>query len=138
MAVLINGNAYSWASIVITIAGVPVTTAQGISFKSSFNKENIYGIGSQPVARGRGNTEYEGSITLLLGEVTSLRSASPDGTLGGILSFDVNASFIDATGQNTTTRLAACEFNTDGVDVSQGDTSIPVELELIIGAIEAQ
>jgi hypothetical protein len=135
---IINGNAYSWASIVTSIAGVPVTTTQGISYKSSYNKENIYGAGSQPIARGRGNVEYEGSIKLLLGEVMSLIKASPTNSLDGILPFDVLVKFIDDTGQNNTARLASCEFNTDGIDTSQGDTSIEVDLELVIGLIEIQ
>lgn len=51
---LINGMLYSWADIVATINGVPLTGITGIEYGDSQDVVNKYGAGRHPVGRAKG------------------------------------------------------------------------------------
>ena len=54
MTPLINGVAYSWASINFTLFGVPVAGIVSIEYNRKQAKTNNYGAGTEPVSRGYG------------------------------------------------------------------------------------
>lgn len=133
---LINGSSYSWADVTITMLGTPFTGVRAISYKVSQEKVNNYGIGSRPVSRGRGRKTYEGSITFLAEEWKNIISAAPNLEPLDIGSFDISIKWINQTGLAQETRLRSCEFTEHGVDMSEGDTMVEVEVPLIIGDVE--
>ena len=59
---LINGINYSWANITVIGLGVPFIGITKIDYNAKQEKTNNYGAGSQPVSRGYGRVEYEGSL----------------------------------------------------------------------------
>ena len=59
---LINGVTYSWSNVKLVLFGVPVIGITQIEYKRKQNKENNYGMGTDPISRGYGNKEYEGKI----------------------------------------------------------------------------
>jgi hypothetical protein len=131
---LINGKTHSWSSIRVGIEGVQLVGIQGINYTDSQVIEPVYGVGNAPIAQGEGPITYEGSITLLAPEVEALAVASPNGRIQDIPAFDVVVKYRTGLLIHTHT-LVNCRFMTNERNVSQGDTSIPVELPLFIGAI---
>lgn len=136
---LINGKAYDWSMIVVTMLGVPFTGITAVSYKTSQEKTNNYGIGSEPVSRGRGRKTYEASITFLGEEWKNILSAAPDNDPLKIGSFDVSIKFLDpVSGLIQETLMKFCEFTEHGVDASEGDTMIEVEAPILPGSIVTQ
>ena len=136
MTPLINGINYSWANITLNLFGVPVVGITKIEYKRKQKKENNYGAGSQPVSRGYGNYEYEGSIELYVDEWKRIIAASPDRDPLQIAPFDIQVTF---SGRGITAEkdvLRSCEFTEDPLTASQGDTKLMVSIPLIIGLID--
>lgn len=133
---MINGVEHSWASIMLTIAGVPVVGVTAIEYGDEQEMENIYGVGVEPVARGYGNIKAEGNITLLRSAIEGLRAASPTGRLQDIAPFPIIVSWIPVNGQKMKNDvLKNCQFMEDKVAMKQGDTKNEQTLNLIISHI---
>lgn len=133
---LINGINYSWANITLTLFGVPVVGITKIEYKRKQKKENNYGAGSQPVSRGYGNYEYEGSIEIYTDELKRIIAAAPKRDLLAIPPFDIQVTFSGTGVLAEKDVLRSCEFTEEGLSASQGDTKLMVSLPLIIGSID--
>jgi hypothetical protein len=132
---LINGVAYSWANVKLVLFGVPVIGITKIEYKKKQNKENNYGLGTEPISRGYGNNEYDAKITLYKDEWNSIIAAAPNKDPNQIPFFDIQVSFGGAGVASTLDVLQACEFLEDPFTVGQGDTKIMIELPLILAGI---
>jgi hypothetical protein len=133
---LINGVNYAWANVTLVLFSVPVIGITKIEYKKKQKKENNYGAGSQPVSRGYGNYEYEGSIELYLDEWKKIIAASPDRDPMQIGYFDIPVVFGGSRLTAERDILRACEFTEEGLSASQGDTKLLISLPLIIGSID--
>ena len=133
---LINGVNYSWANIKLILFGVPVVGITKISYKTKQKKENQYGAGYEPVSRGYGNKEYEGSIEIYTDELKRIINSAPNRDLMAIPPFNIDIVFEDGNnGFLSQDKLQMCEFTEEGLDASQGDTKLLVSLPLVIGKI---
>jgi len=133
---LINGVNYSWANVKLILFNVPVVGITKISYKTKQKKENQYGAGYEPVSRGYGNKEYEGSIEIYTDELKNIIASAPNRDLMAIPPFNIEVVFEDAnSGFLTQDKLQMCEFTEEGLDASQGDTKLLVSLPLVIGKI---
>jgi hypothetical protein len=133
---LINGVNYSWANVKLILFGVPVIGITKISYKTKQKKENQYGVGYEPISRGYGNKEYEGSIEIYTDELKNLIAAAPNRDLMAIPPFNIQIVFEDAAnGFLTQDNLLMCEFTEEGLEASQSDTKLLVSLPLVIGKI---
>lgn len=133
---LINGINYSWANVTLILFGTPVTGIVAIDYNRKQKKENNYGAGVNPVSRGYGNEEYEGSIEVYLDTWKAIIAASPERNPMKITPFDIPVTFGGVGVTTTTDRLRACEFMEDPLSTKQGDTKLTVKIPLIIGSIE--
>jgi hypothetical protein len=138
MTPLINGINYSWANIKLILFGVPVVGITKISYKTKQKKENQYGAGYEPISRGYGNKEYEGSIEIYTDELKRIIASAHNRDLMSIPAFDIQVVFEDpSTGVFLTQdTLRMCEFTEEGLDISQGDTKSLVSLPLVIAKID--
>lgn len=134
-APLINGVAYSWASISFVLFGVPVVGITNIEYKRKQVKVNNYGIGTQPVSRGYGKLEYDGSIEIYLDEWKKIITAAPSKDPLAIGWFEVSVLYGNSVADMTKDKLMAVEFMEDPFNAKQGDTALTVKLPLIIGGI---
>jgi len=130
-----GGNGASFVSFTFSILGVPTNGVQRISYKAMQAKQNNYGVGRKPYNRTKGKVEFEGSITLFLDVVKALEKAAPNGNLFDLPPFEITARVVFGT-QSKTTILRYVEFLESGIDTSEGDMNVLVELPLIIGDIE--
>lgn len=133
---LINGIAYSWAQIKVSIGGVEVIGITKITYEDDQEKQNNYGRGNDPVSRATGKTTCTGSITLHMVEIEALQKASSTGRIQDLPAFPVFISYIPNGGILVRHTLEYAEFTKNSRDVSQGDMEIGVELPLIIGSIK--
>jgi hypothetical protein len=133
---LINGREYGWADIVVNIAAVPVQGIKAIKYEEEQDKENIYGAGRNPVARGYGRVKTTGSITLLSATVFAMQTAAPKGKLHNVAPFPIVVSYQPETGAIVKHVLKNCEFKKTTFDWKEGDMSKDIELELVISHVE--
>jgi len=133
--ILINGNAYDWASITLqfNIDGLDDRVIYGISkitYKDNQSFQNNYGQGRHPVSRGRGNITAEASVTLSAEEFLKLQAVAPDNVVQDITEFDVIVTYAPPGQDSTTDTLHNCFLADNGRDVSQNDMNIEVEVNL--------
>jgi hypothetical protein len=133
---LINGREYGWADIIVNIGGTPLTGIRGINYGSAQEKENIYGAGRNPVARGYGRVTSTASITLLASTVLALRNNAPQGMLTRIAPFPITIVYQPEAGPLVTDVLKNAEFTDTNFEWAEGDLSKDIELSLIISHYE--
>jgi hypothetical protein len=132
---LVNGINYSWSNVKLILFGVPVVGIVKIDYKIKQKKENQYGAGYEPISRGYGNKEYEGSIELYQDEIKRIIEAAPNRDLMQIPPFDIQVLFETGGALVTQDTLKMCEFMEEGLSASQGDTKLTMSLPLVIGQI---
>ncbi len=86
---LINGQAYDYTQIIMSVLGVPVAGVTSINYTEEQEKTNNFGAGNRPVSRGRGAIEASGSIELSMNEIEALRDAAPSGSMLKIPPFEI-------------------------------------------------
>lgn len=129
------GYEAGWADITVTMLGRVVVGITKVAFTTGKMKENIYGWGDEPIARGGGNKTYKGTLGMLGSEVAALRDIVPSGNIHDIGMFTVTIVY-NVGGVVKTTTLENVEFADDVEDtISQSDTHKKFELPLIIGRI---
>lgn len=127
---LINGRAYDYASVTVNILGVPLAGITSIEYAEEQTKENNFGAGKYAVSRGHGEVNASASMELHMNDVEAIREAAPQGRLLDIPAFDVIVSFVVA-GKVKTHTIKNCEFLSDGVSGSQGDTQLSRSFDLV-------
>ena len=135
MTPLINGTAYGWSSINFMLFGVPVAGIVSIEYKRKQSKTNNYGAGSEPVSRGYGRHEYEGSIEIYLDEWKKIIAAAPIRDPLAIGWFDIPVTYGNTVADATMDTLLAVEFLEDPFTAKEGDTKLTVKIPLIIASI---
>lgn len=133
---LINGINYSWASISVVMFGSPVVGIASVEYKRKQKKENNYGAGPDPVSRGYGMFEYEGSLEFYTDYWKALVANAPGRDPLAIAPFDIQITFGGKNLIPTKDVLRGCEFLEDPFSGKSGDTKLMVKIPLIIAAIE--
>jgi hypothetical protein len=133
---LINGKSYEWADIAVNILGVSVVGITSIEYEEKQGMENIYGAGRYAVSRGYGKVEPTAKITLLMEELEAIMAVAPLGRIQDIPEFDISVIFLDSALVTRKHKLRNVRFMNNVRSSSSGDTSIPVECELILSHID--
>jgi len=138
MSAFINGIQHSWGSIETQILGRKPTGITQISYEDKQEKVNNYGRGRFPVSRGLGKYEASAKITLLSYEVDAIQEALSQGQrLTDIEPFDIVVSYLpEGSASLVQHTLRNCEFTSNKREISEGDTMISTEFELIISHID--
>ncbi|MFD0997682.1 hypothetical protein ACFQ21_00120 [Ohtaekwangia kribbensis] len=133
-----NSEEYNFNDLQVVMLGRPVAGLRGIRYKVSQDKTNVYGAGSKPIARRRGQKSYEGTLKILLSELRSLLESAGNGKdATDIPPFDITAAYAPSVSDLITTdRLVYVEFTECEIDINTGDSETVVELPIIIGDIE--
>ena len=127
---------YSFSDVEVRFLNRTIVGFQGVSYKVTQNKVNIYGKGSKPVARGKGNKEYEGTVKVLQSELEALQVAAGKGSdICDILPFEIVVTY-ETQGMTVTDTLKQCEFTEQAKELNQGDTHMEIELPISIGDIQ--
>jgi len=129
---MINNIMHSWASINVTIEGVPEVNITAIEYSDKEEIENIYGASRFPIGRGYGRVTASASITLHMESVESIRKSSITGRLQDIAPFDISVSYIKAGGAQIITHVIKnCQFLENTYSSKEGDLKVEVTLPLL-------
>jgi hypothetical protein len=132
--VLANGTQYAWGNIIIKILGQNLVGVTKIDYKDSQVMEMVYGAGTFAVGRGFGRYSAEGTITLLKEEMVGLQKVFT--RIQDIPDFDIQVTYAVSPTKVVTDVLRKCRFKNNGSSVSEGDTSISVDVELSVAKID--
>jgi hypothetical protein len=129
---------YAWADIKVVMLGRPVIGIRGVRYKVTRTKTNIYALGSKPVARTRGNKEFEGELVLLQSELEAIQKGLAKGQdITDIKPFDIVVSYApNDGGQIVTDMMKAVEFLEVEKGMNQNDPNMELTLPVIIGDIQ--
>lgn len=132
--VLKNGVAVGSANISTIVGGVILTGIKSIDFKVNQKKENIYGFGQEPVARGRGQVEYpEGSMEILLEEWKQICAAAPNRDPKQIAMFNIPIVYDNNALEKEV--LNNVEFTSHGYSPKAGDTAVWITVNFIYAGL---
>jgi len=131
---LVNGRSYSYVDIKFNILGVEVPSVSSINYTGSQEKTNNKGASNEPVSRGKGAKDYEGSFDLSMNDIEALRDVAPFRDLLDLAAFDIVIVFGHPDNVRTHV-LKNVEFTDDGVEAADGDTDIKRTFAVIIGKI---
>lgn len=129
--VLINGVNYSWGNITFMPFGVPLVGITKISFSRKQAKVNNYGRGHEPISRGYGNVDYEGSVEVYQEELQKWINASPGKDLLLIPPTNMKLIFTGVNVPPLEKTLYMLEFDTQALEASQGDTKLLVTIPFV-------
>ncbi len=132
-----NSEEYGFNDITLVMLGRPVLTVRRVRYKVTQAKDNIYGRGKLPIARGRGQVSFEGDIAILHSDLRALLTSVGGGdNLLSIKPFDIIVNYGPLVGLQSTDILKYCEFTEQEIDVKEGDMFTEVPLPILIGDIQ--
>ncbi|MCK4908602.1 MAG: hypothetical protein KAS70_01765 [Planctomycetes bacterium] len=132
---LINGRAYDYVDIQISILGAEINGVTEVNYTQTQEKANNFGTGVFAVSRGRAARDATGSIGLSMNEVEALREVSPAGNLLDLPAFDIVIVFGNVQSPQTHV-VKNVEFLSDGVETSQGDTQIARSFDFVASHVQ--
>ena len=135
MIPLINGTAYNFGQIIVTILGVPIASVSSIDYEETQEKINNYGVGNRPVSRGNGVIEAKATIEMSMNDIEAIRNASPLGSLLSVPAFDITVFFGNPQSPQTHV-LKNCEFANDGISGATGDGDMKKSFDLVLSHIK--
>lgn len=133
---LINGQAYAYADIIVTILGAPLAGITAIEYSDSQEVTENFGAGRWPVSRGLGKIESEAKITIDRAELNALIKAAPLKRLQNIGEFDIVVSYVPEGSAPVTDIIKNCRFKNTVGGASEGDSNVVAELELAVSHID--
>jgi hypothetical protein len=132
---LINGQTYGWGDIIVNINGLPITGITAIKYEEEQDKENIYGAGRYPVARGKGRIKSMASMTLMIETVMAIAKAAPNGQLHNLPPFPITVIYQPEAGPVVRDVIMNCEFKKQTRDFKEGDMKKEIAIELLVSHI---
>lgn len=90
-----NAKEFEYADIKVAMLGVEVSGLRGLKYKTSQEKEVVYGAGNEPLSIQRGNKKYDGTLRLLKSDYDTLDRAAIAAGYQGIT--DVPSGLITIT-----------------------------------------
>jgi hypothetical protein len=133
---LINGQAYSYADIIVTVLGVPVAGITSVEYSQAQEITENYGAGRFPVSRGLGKIEHEAKITIDRAELSALIDAAPGNSLQNIPEFDIEINYVPEGSTPRTDVVRNCRFKNTIGGASEGDSTVMADLELAVSHID--
>lgn len=133
---LINGKAYEFADVQIFMLGAAIIEVSAIDYEDNQEMSNVWSSGRFPTSRGYGKYEAKAKLTMMAQEIENITSVAPGRRIQDIPEFNVVVSFLDTQLITRRHTIRNCRFMGNNRKAGQGDTSIPVELELITSHIE--
>lgn len=135
--ILLNGTNYSWGNLNHVALGVPVVGITAINFTRKQKKENNYGIGMEPISRGYGNVEYEGSLSCYREFLQAIINAAPNKDILQIGAFDWKMAFGQIPNVPTLfITLKNFEFTEESLKAAQGDTKLIQDVPFIYAGVK--
>lgn len=131
---LVNGNRFGWASVKLGLDGSDFTDFTAVSYKASQSIGKVRGRGHRKIGRTRGESDSEGSFTLLKAEADLLIQALGPGFMTGKRDFPITVQYSE-TGESQiiTDELHECRVIDIENNPAQGTDPASVSFTIDIG-----
>lgn len=136
-AIRVNGNMYSWGSIVLTIDGDKYYGFTSLSFSQKRERKAVYGMGKAQAPRGMTRGKYTVENTKLSGPLSSVQAVraalaakSSNGKSYGDTEFHVTCQFVETDETPVTIEAFRCHWVSDSLDASEGSDEIAQDFEI--------
>lgn len=137
----VNGNDYTWGSIIVKIAGERLNGYTEISFSHKRTRSKGYGLGKDQVAKRRGRGKYELEPVKLKGYAASIEALrvflanedpSGDATSYGDTEFEITVQLVEDTSNQTpiTYVLSRCVITGESSPFTEGTDLLMEEIEI--------
>jgi hypothetical protein len=95
-----NSKEYSWADLEIVVFGRKLKGARAVEYKTSKEKEPVYGAGDEPHGIQHGNKSYSGTLTVLQSELEAMTRLARENGFDDItdIEFDVVVAYVPKSG----------------------------------------
>lgn len=129
---------YSWCDISVAFGGRILEGITEVEYTEKVEKELLYGRGCKPHSIVRGNSSFEGKLSIWQSELEAMtRDATNKNILG--LEFDVVIAYVpNDGGQIVTDILKNVQFTEVKKAMKQGDKNMVVELPILFTDVKRQ
>lgn len=127
---LINSHEYSFTSLEVNIAGLPITGITALSYSDSLEPTDVEGAAPQPIGRTRGKYSCEGSVKMYREEFDRLVEQLGDGY--GEKAFNIVAHYGETGRPTVTDRLVGCRIKKPSNEAQKGSDPLEISLDLSI------
>ena len=129
---MFNSREYEWNDITVIVGGRDFTGIRGIKYSAKQEKEHLHGKGNEPLSIQKGNKTYDGEITLLQGELETMRTVSKKRTILDLQMDGVVCYGNPSEGDTMTTDfLKGMQFTEEPKEMKQGDKNMEITLPFI-------
>ena len=136
MPTLINGHAYDWNSLIVTINGIPIIGISEINYSDNLDMDFDYGNSLFPVGRMYGKFKVDASITISVGESTLFERSASSGLVQNLPSFNMQIIHSPSGQIPTVTVLHNVKLKGNSRGLSQNDMGPTVTYDLSVSHIE--
>lgn len=132
----INGNVYSWGSIIVKCNGAEFNGLSGMKFSQKRERVKVYGTGRHQKPRGRTRGKYsaEGGLTVYRGTMADLinflKNQAPDKTSYGDVVFQVTSQYVEADETPMLVELVDCVVAAEDVTDDEGNEALKDDVGL--------
>lgn len=133
-----NSKQYAWCDISVALGGRIIEGCTAIEYTEKKEKEYVYGRGNKPHSIARGNSSFDGKLSIWQTELEKMVTGAKDNDILN-LSFDVVISYVpQGEGKIVTDILKGAEFTEVKKGMSQGDKNMVVELPIVFLDVKKQ
>jgi hypothetical protein len=130
----INGNAYSWGSIVAKVKGQEFNGLIGVMYSQKRERVKVYGTGRHQKPRGRTRGKYsaEAKLTVVRGTmadfVNFLAAQAPDGVSYGDVVFQTTIQYVEDDETPMLVELVDCVIGDESATDDEGAEALKDEV----------
>jgi hypothetical protein len=125
----INGIAYGWAEVVLSVAGLSIRGVKGINYSESVERGKVRGTSQRKLALTSGEHDAEGDLELYMADWYDLLTALGDGYM--MVPFAISASYTNNIDFHTD-ELTGVRIKKVGNAHAQGNEPLTIKLDLDI------
>ena len=137
--IFINGNAMSWASLKVKIAGQLILGYTGLNYGDKRDQALLYGAGRAQTPRGKTSGVYTPDPCKITGYVSTiaemrrmLAELSESGASYGGVEFQVVAQFIENGSEEAqTVEINGCTWASSSASFTQGTEGLQEDVEFL-------
>lgn len=136
-AIRVNGNQFSWGSIVLRAGGDRFYGFTAITYADKRERVKAYGLGRHHAPRGRSRGKYTTEPVKLTGWKASIQelrkslaARSPDGASYGDVEFEIVVQYVDSGEEPMTVVLERCVFTGNSSSDEEGPDPLKEEIEI--------
>lgn len=132
----INGKHYDWSDVNIYLPGLTIEV-QDISYDDELEKELVYGKGNKPRGYGTGNYKPSAKISLLREDYNILLDYCRRRRVA-FYKLEIDKIIVSYANDNypiQTDVLPKCSFMKRSLKAAQGDKSLKVDLDILVGGV---